>query len=68
MRKRIQIEGMSCEHCSNAVREVLEELGGVNVEVNYETGVAEADIDATDDMITAKIVEEEFEVIAITEL
>ncbi len=35
MKKRISIEGMSCNHCVNHVKEALSELNGVsNVEVN----------------------------------
>lgn len=35
MKKRISIEGMSCNHCVNHVKEALSELNEVsNVEVN----------------------------------
>ena len=37
MKKKILIEGMSCGHCVNHVREALSELNGVtNVDVNLE--------------------------------
>lgn len=62
MRKHIDIEGMSCEHCANAVREVLEELGGVDITVDYLAGYANTEIDADDDMIREKIADEGFEV------
>ena len=34
MKKHIEIEGMSCEHCVKAVKNVLEELGGTDT-VSY---------------------------------
>nr|WP_308741807.1 heavy metal-associated domain-containing protein [uncultured Anaerocolumna sp.] len=37
MKKKIAIEGMSCQHCVNHVKEALSELNGVtSVEVNLE--------------------------------
>ncbi len=37
MEKRIKVEGMSCMHCSNAVKEALMEISGVtSVEVSLE--------------------------------
>lgn len=66
MKKRIDIDGMSCEHCANAVKTVLEELGASNVTVDHNAGYANAEIDADDDLIKEKIAEEEFEVTNIT--
>lgn len=63
--KKIMIEGMMCEHCANAVKNALEELGGTNVSVNLDEGYAEAEINASDDEIIAKISEEDFEVTSI---
>lgn len=40
MMQKIQIKGMSCQHCVNAVKSALEELGMANVEVNLEGGTA----------------------------
>ena len=34
----IQVEGMGCEHCKNAVTNALLELGCIDVCVNLETG------------------------------
>jgi copper ion binding protein len=35
MQTKLEIEGMSCEHCVKAVKNALEEIGGVNsAEVN----------------------------------
>ncbi|MCM1227478.1 MAG: heavy-metal-associated domain-containing protein [Clostridium sp.] len=66
MKKHIDIEGMSCGHCANAVKTVLEELGGKNVTVDHAAGYAEAEIDADDALIKEKIAEEDFEVTNIT--
>ncbi len=63
--KKIIIEGMMCEHCANAVKNALEELGGTNVSINLDEGYAEAEINASDDEIIAKISEEDFEVTSI---
>lgn len=60
--KYIVIEGMSCNHCANAVKNALEEIGGKNVNVNLEGGYAEAEISASNDEIISRISEEDFEV------
>ena len=63
--KKIFIEGMMCEHCANAVKNALEEIGGSNVSVNLDEGYAEADINVSDEEIIARISEEDFEVTEI---
>lgn len=68
MKKKIMIEGMSCEHCANAVKNVLEELGASDIAVDHEAGFAIADIDADDAVISEKIAEEEFEVVSVEQL
>lgn len=60
--KKIFIDGMVCQHCANAVKNALEELGGKNISVNLDEGYAEADIEAVDAEIIARISEEDFEV------
>ncbi len=60
--KHITIDGMSCQHCANAVKNALEELGGTNVSVNLEEGYAEAEISASNEEIISRIAEEDFEV------
>ncbi|SHJ43036.1 copper ion binding protein [Clostridium cavendishii DSM 21758] len=41
IKKRILIEGMSCEHCVNHVRKVLQKLEGVTkIEVNLKGNFA----------------------------
>lgn len=68
MRKQIKIEGMSCEHCVNAVKSALEELGAENIFVNLSGGYAEAEISVSDDEIKGKIADEGYTVGIITEL
>jgi len=63
--KKIFIEGMMCEHCANAVKNALEEIGGSNVSVNLDEGYAEAEISVSDDEIISRISEEDFEVTEI---
>lgn len=65
MKKHIEIEGMSCEHCVRAVKGVLEELGGTDIVVDLNGGFAEAEISADDNKIIEGIAEEDFEVVKI---
>ena len=45
MKKKISIEGMSCNHCVNHVKEALKELDGVtNVEVSLKDKCAEVEL------------------------
>lgn len=66
--KHIIIEGMSCNHCANAVKNALEELGGKNITVNLEGGYAEAEITASNEEIISCIAEEDFQVKDIKEV
>lgn len=68
MKKKISIEGMSCGHCVNHVKEALSELNGVaNVDVNLEakSAILEASTDITDEAIKAAIDEVGYEVVGI---
>lgn len=70
MKKKVSIEGMSCGHCVNHVREALSELKGVtDVEVSLEGKYAtfEASQDVTDEIIKATIEEVGYEVVGIQE-
>jgi copper chaperone len=47
-KKTLQVEGMTCGHCKNAVTKALTELDGVrNVVVHLETGKVEVDADTS---------------------
>ncbi len=68
MKKKISIEGMSCEHCVNHVTTALEELAGVSkVEVNLAAKNAniEASQEISDEDINAAIDEAGYEVTKI---
>lgn len=70
MRKKITIEGMSCQHCVAHVTEALTELEGVkNVDVNLSAGIAiiETDKDVKDDTIRSAVDEAGYDVMSITE-
>ncbi|MBF7016191.1 copper chaperone CopZ [Staphylococcus durrellii] len=46
--KTIQVEGMSCEHCRNAVSDSLNSLDGVSqADVNLEAGTVDVNYDDT---------------------
>lgn len=68
MKKKILVEGMSCGHCVNHVREALNELNGVtNVDVNLDTKTAiiEASVDVNDEDIKFAIDDAGYEVVGI---
>ncbi|UZQ48907.1 heavy-metal-associated domain-containing protein [Clostridium kluyveri] len=68
MKKKILIEGMSCGHCVNHVKEALSELNGVtNVEVNLasKTAIIEATVDVEDKDIKFAIDDAGYEVVGI---
>ncbi|PRR80124.1 Copper chaperone CopZ [Clostridium liquoris] len=67
MKKKISIEGMSCMHCVNHVKEALEEIGGKNVDVNLSSklAVAEFNEDVTDNKIKDIIKDYGYEVVNI---
>lgn len=70
MRKKITIEGMSCQHCAAHVTKALTELDGVkNVDVNLSAGIAiiETDKDVKDDTIRSAVDEAGYDVMSITE-
>lgn len=49
MKKKMKIEGMSCGHCINHVKNALEEIEGVNdIVVDLDSNTAT--FDATDDV------------------
>lgn len=68
MIKKILIEGMSCQHCVNHVRNALEELDGVkSAKVSLENKSAEIELnhDVDDEKIKAAIDEVGYEVTSI---
>ena len=67
MKKKIQLEGMSCNHCVNHVTEALKEIGATDVEVNLDKKLATAEVreDITDEVIKEAIEEVGYEVVSI---
>ncbi|MGH4052594.1 MAG: heavy-metal-associated domain-containing protein [Clostridium sp.] len=57
MKKKMTIEGMSCQHCVNHVSEALKEIGAKDVEVSLDKKLATAlfSEDITDEVIKAAI-------------
>lgn len=71
MRRKIKIEGMSCNHCVNHVTEALSEIDGVkNVNVNLDEKYAMVDVDNSDleNAIKFAIDEAGYEVVGIEEV
>lgn len=71
MKKKILIEGMSCQHCVNHVKEALGEISGVKT-VNVDLGNKNAVVELTqtvDDVKFKEAVDEAgYEVVGIEEL
>jgi copper ion binding protein len=71
MKKKILIEGMSCQHCVNHVKEALGEISGVN-SVKVDLGNKNAVVGLTqtvDDVKFKEAVDEAgYEVVGIEEL
>ena len=57
--KRVQIEGMTCEHCKNRVENALNRLEGVSAKVNLKKKTAVVSMEKeVEDMQLQKAVEQ----------
>ena len=68
MKKKINIEGMSCTHCVNHVTEELKKVDGVSdVQVNLEekNAVVEVGCCTSDDALKAAVEEAGYEAVSI---
>lgn len=66
MKKKIIIEGMSCEHCVQHVKDALEAIDGVNnVSVSLEENSAVVETSVDDKILKDAIEEEGYDVIEI---
>jgi len=65
MKKKIAIEGMSCEHCVAHVKEALEGLGASGVDVSLDGGYAVCDTDKSDAELKSAIEDEGYDVTGI---
>ncbi|MEG0013620.1 MAG: heavy-metal-associated domain-containing protein [Cellulosilyticaceae bacterium] len=63
MKKKIMIDGMSCMNCVKHVREALEELG--KVEVNLEGKYALVETEESDEQLIEAIDEAGYDVVSI---
>jgi len=71
MKKRIIIEGMSCQHCVRHVKDALSEINGVtNIDVSLENknAILEASGDVSDEVIKEAVEEVGYEVLGIEAL
>lgn len=71
MKKKIIVEGMSCGHCVNHVKEALVELKGVksvDVDLDSKTAVIDAEGEVKDDDIKFSIEDAGYEVVTIETL
>ncbi|WP_291652365.1 heavy-metal-associated domain-containing protein [Clostridium sp.] len=69
MKKKINIEGMSCGHCVAHVKEALEEVKGVEIlEVNLEDKNALINTEVEDNALIAAIDEAGYDVTSIENL
>lgn len=62
MKKRLLIEGMSCQHCVNAITEELTNIGVNDVQVDLPTGIVyiDFDMDLTDTALHEAVTEAGF--------
>ena len=68
MKKKILVEGMSCGHCVNHVKEALGELNGVtsvDVDLDTKTAIIEVSVDVNDEDIKFAIDDAGYEVTEI---
>lgn len=71
MKKKILVEGMSCGHCVNHVKNALEDLKGVtnvSVDLDSKTAVIEASSEISDGDIKFAIEDAGYEVAGIEEV
>ncbi len=69
MKKKIIIEGMSCNHCVAHVKEALQSIeGATEVEVNLAEKLATVETTASDEAIKDIIEDEGYDVISIESL
>lgn len=67
MEKILQIEGMTCAHCSARVEKALNALPGVTATVNLEakTAQVQADDTVTDEALKAAVADAGYDVVGI---
>ena len=71
MKKKIIVEGMSCGHCVNHVKEALQELEGVqsaDVDLASKTAIISSENNITDESIKDAIEDAGYDVVSIEEI
>lgn len=71
MKKKISIEGMSCQHCVMHVKEALKELEGVesvNVDLEGKNAIVELTVDLPDEDFKSAIEDAGYEFVGIENL
>ena len=61
----LEIEGMSCAHCVNHVKNTLLELEGVDKVISVEIGKAVIDADISEDDLRDVLEDEGFELVSV---
>lgn len=70
MKKIISIEGMSCEHCSAAVKNALEGLNGVKsakVDLKKKSATVKLSENVADDVLSAAVTNAGFTPVSVIE-
>lgn len=68
MKKKVIVEGMSCGHCVNHVKNALDELENVksaSVDLDSKTAIVESDVDVNDGDIKFAIEDAGYDVVSI---
>mgnify|MGYP000860158475 CR=1 FL=1 len=71
MKKKIIVEGMSCGHCVNHVKEALKEIEGVqsaDVDLASKTAIISSENNITDESIKDAIEDAGYDVVSIEEI
>ncbi|MHC1684662.1 MAG: heavy-metal-associated domain-containing protein [Clostridiaceae bacterium] len=71
MKKKVVVEGMSCGHCVNHVKNALDELENVksaSVDLDSKTAIVESDVEVNDGDIKFAIEDAGYDVVSIENL
>ncbi len=67
-KKKILISGMTCNHCAETVKQVLVDLGAMQVEVSLATNSAIVNTNLSEDAIMDALEEEGFDVTDVIDM
>lgn len=63
--RELKVDGMSCNHCVEAVSKALEKIGGRDISVDLDSAIVKLEIDQADDKIVEAIEDIGFEILEI---